>query len=198
MGKGASNLTSEAQSAQIADSASLVQLAQGQAANANQLFQASMPGFNTAESFYSALAGGDPYAIARTLAPQAQQISTASAGARQNILQNGPAGGEKNLALEQVNVNQGAQVGSTASQAFLNAPNALASLAGQGVGESQSAAGLGISGLSSANTGYGNVAQQSIQQKGNSLGAFSSLGSDAATVGGAALGAGGWGALFSK
>lgn len=98
-------------------------------------------------------------------------------------MNNAPSGGEKSLALEQADVSQGAQVGNVTSGAVSGSYNALAQLAGQGVGESISAAGTGISGFNSANQGLGQLGQLQIQQKGAQLGALTSLGSDAATLG---------------
>lgn len=186
MGK-SSGLSSSVTSGLSQDAAQLVSLAQTQQANANQLFQAAFPGFQQATNFYSTLASGDPYAIARATAPAVQQINQATAGAKANIMNTLPAGGEKTLALEQADVSQGAQVGQATTGAFLNAPNALASLAGQGVGESISAAGTGISGYNAANQGLGQLGSLQIQQKGAQLGALSSLGQDAATIGAAFL-----------
>jgi hypothetical protein len=188
MGKGASNTMQQAQSQELAGSGSLIALAQQQAGNASTLFNQSLPGFSQAQSFYRDLASGDPYALMRAISPATQQITAASTGAKQNILSNAPAGGEKNLALEQVDVNQGAQVGKTASEAFLNAPNALAQLAQQGIGESQNATGLALSGTSSGIQGFGQVGQEAVQQKGATLGAFGSLGGDVATLGSGWLG----------
>lgn len=184
MGKGG-GLSDSVQQGELQNSNALTQIAQAQAANSSKLFSASFPGFESAESFYSALSSGDPYAIARATAPATQQADIAAAGAKQNILNSGPAGGEKNLALAQVDVNRGAQVGKTASEGYTNSFNALASLSGQGVGESTSAAGTAISGYNSANSGLGNLGNQQIEQKGAQLGALSSLGSDAATLGAA-------------
>lgn len=182
---GKSSGVSSDQSQIAANDSALVSLAQGQASNANQLFQASFPGVQQAEGFYSTLASGDPYAISRAIAPASQQISAATAGAKANILNNAPAGGEKTLALEQADVSQGAQVGQAATGSFLNSFSALGALGGQNIGESISAAGTGISGLNSANQGAFGSANLSIQQKGAQLGALSSLGQDAATVGSA-------------
>lgn len=170
-----------------ADQDALVKLAQGQAANADKLFGASFPGFQKAESLYSSLASGDPYAIARATAPVAQQSDQAAGAAKKNILQNGPAGGEKNLALENVDVNRGAAVGDAAAKGYLNSFNALAALSGQGVGESQTATSTAMSGFGSAANIAGQQQQFQVEQKGNSLGALSSLGGDAATLGGGAL-----------
>lgn len=173
--KGGDNSTSAIQEQQVQNSQALVQLAQGQANNSNQLFGAAFPGFQSSEDFYRSLSTGDPTAIARAIAPAAQQINQATSGARQNILNNTPAGGERNLALDQADLNQGAQVGSTASNGYLNSFNALAGLAGQGVNQSIGAAGAGTSGYGAANQGLGQAGQLGIEQKGAQLGAVGSL-----------------------
>jgi len=161
----------------------LVNIAQGQAKNAEQLYQLTEPGLQIAEDKYQALASGDPAAIMQAIAPAAQQTAQATAGAKSNILANSPAGGEKNLALEATDINRGAQIASAASGATLAAPNALGQLAGQGVGESISAAGTGISGLGTANSGLASLGQLQIQsqqlqaqEKGQQFGMLGSLG----------------------
>lgn len=172
-----------------ADADQLTSLAKQQQGQSTQLFNQSMPGFGSAESFYSSLASGDPTQIARAISPATQQISAATTGAKQNIMQNDPSGGEKNLALDQANLNQGAQVGSTASQGYLNSFNALAKLAGQGIGQSQSGANSAISGFGSSISGNNASAQLGIQQKGATLGALGGLASDATGLLGASSGA---------
>lgn len=169
----------------------LTGIAQTQSNQSTQLFNSAFPGFQSAENFYTALSSGDPTAIARAISPATQQIGTATAGAKQNILNNDPSGGEKNLALEQANVNQGAQVGSTASQGYLNSFNALAKLAGQGVGQSQTGAGTAISGLSASNQGSGQAANLGIEQKGASMAGLGGLAQDATSLVGSAGTAGG-------
>lgn len=186
MGKQA-GLSNSVQQGELANSTALTKIAQQQAANANQLFSTAFPGFASAENFYGSMSTGDPYAIARAIAPAVQQVNQASTGERANIMQSAPAGGEKNLAIEQSFLNQGAQTGDIASKGFLNSFNALATLAGQGVGESTAAASTGISGFANANQGLGQLGQLQIQQKGAQLGALTSLGQDAATVGSAFL-----------
>jgi hypothetical protein len=172
----------------LKNSTALVDIAQGQAAHADTLFNATEPGLQTAENFYQTLAAGDPAAILKATAPIAQQAAKSAAGAKSNILATSPEGGERNLALEAVDVNRGATVSSAASGAVLGAPNALASLAGQGVGESISAAGTGISGIASANQGLSSLGnlqlgQEQIhaQEKGNLLGTGGSLAGDLTT-----------------
>jgi hypothetical protein len=135
----------------------------------------AMPGYAAATDFYTALSSGDPYAIARATAPANQAITAASTGAKQNILSNAPAGGEKNLALENVDVSQGAQVGKTASQGYLNSFNALGQLSQQGISASQGASGQAMSGYGAATQGFGQVSEQALQQKGQTLGAYGGL-----------------------
>jgi len=195
MGKGGSVGASDSVTSGLqGDADALTKIALSQSQNAQTLFSQSLPGFSRAEEFYRNLSTGDPAAIARATAPIAASADTAAAAAKANILNTGPAGGEKTLALEQVDVNRGKQVGDAATSSFLGSFNALSSLAGQGIGESQSAAGLGISGYGSgastlSNLGGLQLQGQQIQaeQKGNSLGALSSLGGDAATLGAGAL-----------
>lgn len=180
IGKGASNT---ANADQTADENALVSLAQQQSANSQTLFNQSLPGFEAATQHYQQLSSGDPYAISQAIAPVAQQADAQAASAKQNILQNGPAGGEKNLALEQVDVNRGATVGNAASNGYNQSFAALGQLSGQGIGLGQASSGQALSGYGSA----GGMALQEqglqVQQKGNTLGALSSLGGDAATLG---------------
>lgn len=189
-GKGGSNSGNSGPSeavyeGMLKNSTALVDIAQGQAKHADTLFNLTEPGLKTAEDFYQTLAAGDPAAILKATAPISQQAAKSAAGAKANILATSPEGGERNLALEAVDVNRGATVSSAASGAVLGAPNALASLAGQGVGESISAAGTGISGIASANQGLsslGNIqlGQEQIhaQEKGNLLGLGGGLAGD--------------------
>jgi len=197
VGKGG-GLSQDVQKGMLANETALVDIAKTQSQNSQQLYGEAFPGFVKAEDFYQALSSGDPYAISRAIAPSAQQITQAADAAKANILRTAPSGGERNLALEQVDVNRGAEIGSTASQAYLNSFNALAQLAGQGVGEGISSAGVGISGLSSANQGLGELGQLQIQNqqvsnesKGATLGALASLGGGLFEGAGAAAAGGG-------
>ena len=182
-GKGIGN----AQTNINANSQALTGLAQNAQNQSTQLFQSAFPGFQSAENFYGALSSGDPTAIARAIAPATQQINQSTVGAKQNIMANDPSGGEKNLALEQANVSQGAQVGQTASQGYLNSFNALAKLAGQGVGEAQAGTNVATGAYGTSNTGNMNSAQLGIQQKGATLGALGGLAGDATQLGTAGI-----------
>jgi hypothetical protein len=158
-----------------------------QEGNSQQLFNLAFPGMQQSENFYSALASGSPDLLAKVTAPAAQQINQAATGAKQNIMQNAPAGGEKNLALENVNVSQGDQLGKLASQGYTGSFNALAQMGQGGVSQSQSAANTAISAGSAAGSQYSNLVNEHIQQKGASLGAFGGLAGDAAGLGMAAI-----------
>ena len=171
------------QDAMAANSTALTALAQQQGANSQKLFNESNPGFESAESFYTALSSGDPYAISRATAPAVQQVNQATAGAKQNILQSDPNGGEKNLALEQADVTQGAEVGKLGAGAYTGSFNALASLAGQGTGEGIQSAGAATSAYGASNQGWNNIGQIQTEQKGQTLGAISSLGGSAMKAG---------------
>ena len=185
MGGKGGGMSQEYQDAMASNSTALTQLAQQQGANSQKLFNESNPGFESAESFYTALSSGDPYAISRAIAPATEQVNQATAGAKQNILQSDPNGGEKNLALEQADVKQGNEIGKLGAGSYTGSFNALASLAGQGTGEGIQSAGTATNAYGASNQGFGQLGQLQIEQKGNSLGALSSLGSDAATLGAA-------------
>ncbi|HXN71564.1 MAG TPA: hypothetical protein VN861_03310 [Candidatus Acidoferrales bacterium] len=185
MGKSGNNLNDvnpQVQQSLLSNSTALTNIASQQSQNAEQLYNLTEPGLVTAEDQYQKLASGDPAAIMQAIAPAAQQTAQATAGARANIMANDPSGGEKNLALEQTDVNRGAQISSAASGATLNAPNALGQLASQGISESTAATNSGISGLSNANQGISSLQgleyqgeQISAQEKGSTLGALGSL-----------------------
>jgi hypothetical protein len=190
-GKGGSNMDPEVQKGMLANQTGLEQIAQEQEKNSQQLYNLTEPGLVSSENFYQTLQSGDPGAIMRAIAPTAQASNEAAAGAKANIMANSPAGGEKNLALESVDINRGAQIASTASGASMGANNALAQLAGQGVGESISAS-SGATGAYSAGSqtlsslGSLNIQDQQLnmQKKGQTLGAVGGLMGDATSVAG--------------
>jgi hypothetical protein len=206
MGKSATGVSSAVSSAETNNSNALTAIAQQQNQNSQTLFNESNPGFVTAENHYQTLASGDPYAIATAISPATQQIAKSTAGAKQNIMNNAPAGGEKALALENADVAQGEAVGKAATGAYEGSFNALGQLAGQGTSESNAAANTAISGLGASNSGYGQIGNQQLeqqqlqaQQKGQSLGALGGLGGDISGLIGdttSASGATGLAALF--
>lgn len=179
MGKGGVNA---ADASQTADENALTSIALQQNQNAQALFNQSLPGFEAATQHYQQLASGDPYAISAAIAPVAQQADAQAASAKQNILQNGPAGGEKNLALEQVDVNRGATVGNAASSGYQQSFQALSQLGAQGIGLGQASSGQALSGYGTAGNMALSEQQLQVQQKGNTLGAISGLAGDATTA----------------
>lgn len=196
MGKGSSapGPSSDVSQGLLNNENALVGIATQQAQNSQQLYNAAEPGFQTAENFYSALASGDPAAISRVIAPEAQQINQQKTGAQKNILATTPAGSEKNLALEMTDVTAGSDIGKAASGAYTGSFNALGQLAGQGVGESTTAASTGTGALSAGDSAFGTLGNLQIQgqqlqmeQKGQELGAFSSLAQVGGELGSAAI-----------
>ena len=186
MGKGSTGQTDPAlTNAEISNSTALTNIAGEQEKNAQQLYNLTEPGLVTAEDTYANLASGDPAAIMKAIAPTAAAASQSAAGAKANIEANSPAGGEKNLALENVDVSRGATVANAASGATLAAPNALGQIAGQGVGESTSSANAGTGALTASTSGLGQVQSQifqgqqlQMQEKGEQLGALGGLAGD--------------------
>jgi hypothetical protein len=189
-----SESNTQLENAQVQDANSLTGLAEQQGANSQQLFNLAFPGMQQSEQFYSSLASGNPNLIASAIAPAAQQIQQQSAGAKQNILSTAPAGGERNLAIQQVDVNQGAQVGALASQGYTSAFPALAQLGGQGAGLAQGAAGQATSAYGQSSSALGSVVGENNQAKGQSLGTFGDLAGGVSSGIGGGLGASAGGA----
>jgi hypothetical protein len=177
----------------------LTTIARDSAKRADQLYNLTEPGLARAEDFYTALSSGDPAAIMQAISPATQQITKAGEGAKKEILASPGGGGEKNLALEEVDVNKGAEVGKVASGAYTGSFNALGQLAGQGISESggmtsnaTSAYSAGSSTLSSLGSLNLQDKQLQMEQKGQSMGGIGSLIGAGAGAAGAAIGGGGW------
>lgn len=171
-GKGSAGLTPTETKDLTTSEDALTKLVTQQAGNAESLYNLTEPGLVQAENFYSTLASGDPSAIMRATAPTAQAASSAAAGARANIMANAPPGGEKNLALEKVDIDRAAQIAKTSSGASLGAENALAKLGTEGVGLSERATGAAV-GAAGGLSGLGSMRlqsqQQQMEQKGQSM-----------------------------
>jgi hypothetical protein len=178
MGKSATSQDASLQASETSNADALTAIATSQNANAQTLFNQALPGYEQANQFYGTLASGDPYASARATAPAAQQIATATAGAKANIMNNAPAGGTKALALENADVSQGAQVGKIASQGYLGSFDALSKLAAEGMGASNSMTGQAMQGYTSASGIQSGIIQQNLQQKGATLGAYEGVTQD--------------------
>jgi hypothetical protein len=146
----------------------------------------ALPNLGTAASYWQSLLQGGPAAQAAT-APYAQQIASQTAASQKQIEQNLPAGGEKNLALAQLPIQQGASVANLYQGLGPTAASQLQSLAlgsasaGTGSGAVSSGAGSSLTGL----------AGQQNAAKGSALGG---LGAGAGTLLGSSLASKGTGA----
>lgn len=176
-------------SAQTSDATALTRIAEQQNQRAGTLFDIGLPGVKQAEQFYGSLSTGDPFQLARATAPATQEITKATESAKANILANAPPGGEKNLALEQAELQRGAAVGDVATKGYLGSFNALASLGGQNIQQSTGAAGTGISALGTGGNILANLGNQQLEnakfqaeQKGAAMGGIASMAGDAAQI----------------
>jgi hypothetical protein len=157
---------------------------QQSAQEGSTLFNLALPGLQEATKYYGTLASGDPAALARANAPAIQQITGASNSAKQNIVQDNPRGGERNLALEEADISKGAQISNLTTGSYTNAFGSLAGLGGQNVSQGTAATGTGLQGLNSAANQYGNLQQLNNQQKATQLGFASSLAGAGASIAG--------------
>jgi hypothetical protein len=164
-----------------------VAIAESQNKRADQLFTSSFPGFQKSEDYYTKLSTGDPNTIATAISPATQQISAATEAAKKNITANTPRGGAQDLALEEADVNAAGQKGQVATNSYLGSFPALAALSGQGIGLSTNDVQSALSAFGSAQSGYGNIANQEAQGKAQTLGFFGSLGGAAASGAGMAI-----------
>lgn len=175
MGASGKSAENTAMTGEQSDAGQLSSLATQSAGQSQSLYNLAFPGMQQAESMQQTLASGDPYAIAQAISPATQQVAQATQGAQQNIMQNAPDGGEKNLALEQSNLQQGAQVGNLASQGYLNSFNNLAQMGQAGVNASQGAMSNATGSLNSANSAFNSLGTMGGQEKGATLGAIGGL-----------------------
>lgn len=153
------------------------------------LFNMAIPGLEAANSYYTKLASGDPSALSRANAPAIQGITQQSNAAKQNIVQDTPRGGERNLALDQADIAKGSQISQLTTGSYTNAFPSLAQLSGQNVSQGNAATQTGLSGLSSAAGQYGNLLNINAQDKASTLGLLGSLAGAGATLGAAKIGA---------
>jgi hypothetical protein len=182
MGKGGS-----AQTTQNSITQEQLGINQQQQAQSNQVFQASFPGFQTAESYYQSLASGNPQQIFAATAPAVGQINTATQGASQQIAQNLPRGGVEQMAQANLQQQRAGQVGNLATQAYTSSFPALASLSQGGMGLAANDIANAISAGSSASTSNQAVMTAQQQGKGSTMGFLGSLAGAAGQVGGDAL-----------
>lgn len=183
MGK-SGGISDKTQNAEVNIAQQQTDIAKQQQGNAQQEYNASFPGFQTAENYYKTLSTGDPTAIARSIAPATQQINAQSQGNKERIEQDTARGGSKNLALAENEINKGAQVGNTATQSFLQSFQSLAGLSGQGIGQSNQSTGLATGALQAAGNQQSQIANQQAEGKASQLGFISSLAGSGAELAG--------------
>jgi hypothetical protein len=140
-----------------------------------QLFNLALPGLEKATSYYGKLSTGDPNALARANAPAIQQITGQTNAAKQNIMGDNPRGGERTLALEEADINKGAQISQLTTGSYLGSFPSLAQLGGQNVSQGTAATGTGLQGMNAAANQYGQLQQLSNEQKATQLGFITSL-----------------------
>jgi hypothetical protein len=181
--------TSEDKSLQAAQTSLAGMLASAGAAGVKEgstLFNMSLPGLEQAQSYYGKLSSGDPNALARANAPAIQSITGQTNQQKQNILKDMPRGGERNLALEEADLSQGAQISNLTTGSYLQSFPSLAGLAGQNISQGTAATGTAQQGMNAAANQYGNLLQFNNEAKQTQLGAVSSLVGAAASFAGAA------------
>lgn len=161
-------------------------LAEKQDARAGKLFDKTEPGLETAVDHYTKLASGDPNTIFKEVAPGAQQISQKFDSAKQQISDNAPRGGAKDLAMEEADISKAGAVGNLVNTSYTSAFPALANLAGKGIGLSINEVGQAISAFGGASNTVANQANQQEAGKAASMGFLASLGGDAAQFAAAA------------
>lgn len=202
IGKGGIGISPGVQSGISQDESALTSLIGQETNQSQQLFDLGAPALTQATNYYENLASGDPGSITRAIAPQAQQINQAETGAIASIQANDPAGGEKNLAIEQAQLGRAGGIASTATGAVQSANQSLGQLGGQGISGAQSGESLATSGLGTGIQGFGTLGglqlqsqQLQMEQKGQELGAFGGLAGDASQLGSASMNKGGMMAL---
>jgi hypothetical protein len=158
---------------------------QQSATEGSKLFNLALPGLTQTEGYYGKLASGDPAALSRANAPAIQGITGQSNQAKQNIIADQPRGGERNLALEEADINKGAQISQLTTGSYLNAFPSLAGLGGQNVSQGTAATGTGLQGMNAAANQYGQLQQLNNESKATQLGFITSLAGAGASIAGA-------------
>lgn len=174
-----------------ADSTAIANLANQQAATGaastaegSQLFNLALPGLEQSESYYGKLASGDPHALARANAPAIANIGAQTDSAKKTITQDNPRGAQTGLALEEADINKGAQISNLTTGSYTNAFPSLASLGGQNVSQGTAATGVGLQGLSGAANQYQGLLSNNAASKASTLGFLGSLGGAAGEAAG--------------
>lgn len=158
---------------------------QQSAKEGSTLFNLSLPGLEKATSYYGKLSSGDPAALARANAPAIQQITSESNKAKQNIIQDMPRGGARDLALQEADLSKGASISNLTTGSYVGSFPSMAQLSGQNVSQGNAATGTGLQGMNAAANQYGQLQQLNNEQKATQLGFISSLAGGAMSLAGA-------------
>jgi hypothetical protein len=150
-----------------------------------QLFNTTFPGIQSAENYYKLLSSGDPNSIFKATAPAAENIAAQKQSVLNQINQNMPRGGAKDLAEAQATSQSGSQIGNLFTQAYTSSFPALANLGTSGVGLSVNELANSISGLGQASQTLSSLGGEQSAGKAATLGFLGSLGG----AGASALGA---------
>ena len=164
-----------------------VDLAKGQDARSQQLFNLTEPGLATAENWYKTLSTGDPTKLFTAVAPAAEAVAGQKEAALKNIDLTAPRGGEERLAKDLTTAAAGGQVGRLITTAYTSSFPALATLAGQGIGLSINEAANAISALGGASNTAGNIMQAQASGKAATMGFLGSLAGAGGAIGAAAM-----------
>lgn len=159
-----------------------INLAQQANTRSQKLFDLTEPGLESAESYYKALASGDPMAIFRAIAPATEQINQQSAAAKERITSEMPRGGEQRLALENNEIAKSSAVGRLATQSYTSAFPSLAQLAGTGIGLSLNEVSNAIASFSGASKATDSVMQADASSKAATMGFLGSMTGGAASI----------------
>lgn len=154
----------------------------------SQQQQLYAPTINYDTGLVNAANKGDYSQLISASGPALGAISGQFDQAKNNILNNTPAGPGQSAALAQLPTQQAGATASTLNQTF---QGALAQLSGLGTNMGQTGlqlAGADLSGLSGAATTYGNVAQQKAQAKSSMDSLFGSIAGGIGTAAGGYLG----------
>jgi hypothetical protein len=180
MGK-PSGESDQLQSAQTNLANVMASTGQQSAQQGSKLFNLALPGLERSETYATKLSTGDPAALSRANAPAIQQITGQTNKAKENILQDQPRGGGRDLALSEADINKGAQISNLTTGSYLSSFPTLAQLGGQNVSQGNAATGTGLQGMNAAANQYGQLQQLNNEQKATQLGAITGLVGSAAT-----------------
>jgi hypothetical protein len=152
------------------------------------LYNLTFPGMQSAENFYTQLSTGNPQAIQTATAPATEQIAKNYQQAIQNIKTTQPRGGAQDLAVQQAQISEAGQIGSTQANAYLGSFPALANLASGGIGLSVNEVTQALSAFSGASSSNQALGQMQNMGKAETLSFLGGLGQSAATGAGLAMG----------